>query len=405
MTDPESDRVVAAQLRLVPAGVIVGVLAGLSSAAFLTALRWVTDRRIAWPWTIWLLPLAGLAIGIVNLRWGGRANRGNRLVMAEIESYDEGVPAKMAPLVLWGTLMTHAFGGSAGREGTALQMSASLTDGLARRVGLSHEDRRTLLIAALSAAFGAVFGVPWAGVVFGLEVAPATWQRRLRAVPACVVAAFIGDRLVGALGVTHTQYVAIHAPSAHDLAAVALAAPAFGLCAWLFLHLTSLISREWRRRVTRSPLHPMLGGVIVVALTLALGTRDYNGLSLPLITRSFSLVEVGLWVWAIKLVMTAITVGSGFAGGEVTPLFVMGATLGAGIGNAVGGPVTLLAAVGLVATFGAAAHAPIACFVMGLELFGPSAALPLAVGCVIARVCTSKRSLYDHEHEPVSGAR
>ena len=391
----------ARQVRLVAAGVVVGGLAGAASAGFLRSLDWATETRIAHAWLLWLLPVAGAAMAWVGAQYGGRAGGGNRLTMSQIHAFGDGVPARMAPLVYVGTIATHLFGGSAGREGTALQMAAGLTDGLASRVRLVPEDRRLLLIAALAAGFGSVFGVPWAGIVFAMEIAPTPWRERAVALPAAVVAALLGDRVVGWMGVHHTAYPDITGVRWRDALIAALVAPAFGIAAWLFIRLTEAIKEHLASRVAAPAIRAVLGGLAVIALTLLVGTRDYNGLSLPLLGRAFGLVEVGLGVWALKLLLTAVTVGSGYAGGEVTPLFVIGATLGAAIAHATGGPVLVLAAVGMMATFGAAVNASTACVVMGVELFGWGPIVPLVVGCGIARLCSSGRTLYAHEVVPV----
>lgn len=396
---------VARSVRLIPAAALVGLAAGAASAGFLRSLEWATDTRVDNSWLLWLLPVAGAGMAVVMGRLGGRAVEGNRLTLSQIRSVDDGgVPLRMAPLVYVGTVVTHLFGGSAGREGTALQMAAGLTDGVARRASLSVEDRRALLVAALAAGFGSVFGVPWAGVVFAVEISPMPWRRRIPLVPICVVAAVLGDRTVAWLGVHHGDYPSITEVSVADVGVVALVAPLFGVVAWGFIRLTDRIKHELAHRVGPAALRPVLGALAVLALTLMIGSRDYNGLSLPLLDRAFTLVDIGLGVWALKLVMTALTVGSGFAGGEVTPLFVIGATLGAAVGHATGGPVLVLAAVGMMATFGSAVNASAACVVMGVELFGWGPCAPLVVGCVIARWCSSGRSLYADDRVPEEAA-
>ncbi len=157
-------RLVVQLLRWIILGSLVGVLAGLSSAAFLVSLEWATDTFDSTPWLLYLLPLAGLVIGLAYHYGGGRSVEGNNLIIDQIHEPTEWVPRRMAPMVFVGTVVTHLFGGSAGREGTAIQMSGSLTDGLSRVLGLSPQHRRLLLIAALGGGFGAVFGVPLAAL-------------------------------------------------------------------------------------------------------------------------------------------------------------------------------------------------------------------------------------------------
>ena len=385
---------VARHGRLLIGGVAVGAVSGLASAGFLAALDGVTRVHRQTPTLLWLLPAAGLAVGLVFHRWGGRAVGGTRLTMAEIDDLRDGVPLRMAPLVLVGTLMTHLFGGSAGREGTAIQMSAGITDGLGRRLGVVAADQRILLVAALAGGFGSVFGVPWAGLVFALEVAPTTRRRRVVAVLPSMAASWIGHLTVGWVGVAHHRFPRLGATRLPDLGRLAIGGIAFGLVAWSFVALTDHVRSLFGRWVAWPPLRPAAGGAAVILLTLAIGTRDYNGLSLPLLDRALDADDVEMWAFAFKALLTAVTVGSGLPGGEVTPLFVVGATTGATVAGVIGGPVAVIAGVGMVATFGAAANASVACVVMGVELFGWDALAPLVVGCSVARLVSSRRHLY-----------
>ena len=166
----EQARLLVHLVRWILLGAVVGVLAGLASAAFLEALDRVTETREAHPWLLFGLPLAGFAVGLAYHYGGGRSSGGNNLIIDEIHDPQAWVPRRMAPLVFAGTVATHLFGGSAGREGTAIQMAGSLTDGFARVARMARLDRRLLLIAAIAGGFGSVFGVPLAGCVFALEV-------------------------------------------------------------------------------------------------------------------------------------------------------------------------------------------------------------------------------------------
>ena len=229
MTQPHEEHhawgggVRAVAARLVLAGA-VGVLAGLSSAAFLVSLNWATRTREAHPWLIPLLPLCGLVIGALYHYVGRDSAAGNNLVLDEIHQPSAWVPRRMAAMVLLGTIGTHLFGGSAGREGTAIQMAGSLTDGMDRALGITGRERRILLLAAIGGGFSAVFGVPWAGIVFALEV-QAVGRLRWTAAPAVAVAAVVGDAVVRALHVHHTPYPIIDVDT-WDLALLAKVAMA-----------------------------------------------------------------------------------------------------------------------------------------------------------------------------------
>ncbi|MBI5089844.1 MAG: chloride channel protein [Actinobacteria bacterium] len=377
-------------------GAVVGVLAGLSSAAFLEALRWVTEVRLDHGWLIALLPAGGLAIGAVYHYLGGRSAGGSVLIIDEIHEPTTWVPRRMAPLVFGGTVATHLFGGSAGREGTAIQMSGSLTDAFSRHARLGPADRRMLLIASLGGGFGAVFGVPFAGWVFALEVRTGGRMRFDACLPA-LVASFVGDAVVRGLGVEHTplpELAPVHL-SAALVAKVVLAGVAFGLTSRLFVTVTHELKRLCSRLLPWTPARLMAGGIAVLALTAVVGNRDYLGLSLPLITKA---VVGGAGIvggaFALKLVFTAVTLGSGFPGGEVTPLFVIGATLGVTMGRMLDVPIPLMAAVGFVSVFAGAANTPIACAVMGIELFGWEGAALFVVGCVVSFAMSSHHGIY-----------
>jgi H+/Cl- antiporter ClcA len=302
----------------------------------------------------------------------------------------------MAPLILAGTLVTHLFGGSVGREGTAIQMSGSLSDLAARILRLRPADRRLFLVAAIAGGFGSVFGVPLAGCVFALEV-QAVGRVRYDAIVPAMTASLVGDLVVRGLGVHHTPVptlaeVNLTVPL---IAKVAVAGLAFGLAALAFAQLTHLVEQLFRAKVRWPPLRPVIGGVLVIAMTALVGSRAYLGLSTPLVTSALAGgIGVAGAAFALKLVFTSVTLGSGFVGGEVTPLFVIGATLGASLAHPLGLPVPLLAGIGFVAVFAGAANTPLACTIMGVELFGSGAIVPLAVGCIASYLASGEHGIY-----------
>ncbi len=392
----EQARLVAHLVRWTACGAVVGVLAGLSSAAFLQSLTWATDARLDHGWLIYLLPFAGLAVGLAYHHLGGRSGGGSSLIIDEIHDPVSWVPRRMAPLVFIGTVITHLFGGSAGREGTAIQMSGSLTDGLSRVARLGPGDRRLMLIAALAGGFGAVFGVPIAGCVFALEV-QAVGRMRYDALIPALSASVVGDLVVRAVGVTHVaqpQLDDVHL-SAALVGKVVVAGLAFAMASIVFIELVHGIKRAFAATVAWPPARPFIGGLGVVGLVHVVGSRDYLGLSVPLITKATAGgVGIVAGAFALKLLFTAVTLGAGFQGGEVTPLFVIGATLGVTMGRLLGAPVPLMAAAGFVAVFAGAANTPLACTVMGVELFGGAGVTVFAVACVVSYVFSSHRSIY-----------
>jgi H+/Cl- antiporter ClcA len=378
---------------------IVGVLSGSASAIFLVSLDYATDVRIHHPWLLYLLPVAGLAIGLFYRYLGRGLDGGNNLILEEIHDPQSKIPARLAPVILVATVATHLFGGSAGREGTAVQMGGSLASWLARLLRLEMHDLRTLVMAGVSGGFGSVFGTPIAGMIFGLEVL-AIGRMRYDALVPCLIGSAVGHWTClfwfAFWGGAHGEY-AIHSHveiTALLIGKILLAAPLFGLASIFFSELTHALQALFARIASWPPARPLIGGVVLILLTKLVGTEDYLGLSLPLLHRPFDGEPVRNFDFAWKLVFTAITLGAGFKGGEVTPLFVIGATLGATLGAWLGVPIDFLAALGFVAVFAAAANTPLACTAMGIELFGATHALPIAIACVGAYLWAGHRGIY-----------
>lgn len=376
-------------------GSIVGVLSGTASAVFLVTLNWATSVRIANPMLLFLLPLGGFVIGWSYFRIGGSAARGNNLVIEQVHLNKDPIPLRMAPMVLIGTVLTHLFGGSAGREGTAIQMGASLADWLRRVLRLEGEDRRLLVLAGISGGFGSVFGTPIAGFVFALE-APSMGRIRYEGVIPCLTAALVGDLVTRAWGVSHSHYPAMAEIGINPLLllAVVLAGVGFGWVSLLFIELLELIKRTSRKFIGYSPLRPVLGGLLIIGLALVLGKQDYLGLSLPLIQNTMNGTGVEPLAFLLKVIFTAVTLGTGFVGGEVTPLFVMGATAGYSFGRLLGVDPAFMAAIGFVAVFAGASNTPLACTIMAVELFGGGSLLYVGVGCFVAYMASGHRGIY-----------
>lgn len=377
-----------------PLALLVGLLAGSASAFFLVALDWATATRLAHRWLIWLLPLAGFAVGWLYLRFGREVEAGNNLLIDQIHDPDKVIPLRMAPLVLGGTVLSHLFGASVGREGTAVQMGGTLADQLTHVFRLRHEDRRTLLMAGISAGFASVFGTPLAGAVFALEVL-ALGRLRSNALFACLVAAIAADRSCLLWGVHHTHYLIGTIPplAPWPLLAAGLAGIAFGLAGRLFADCTHALGGWVKRKVAYAPLRPLLGGIAIALAAAALPIDAYLGLGIPTIQAAF-VQPLAPWDFAGKLILTVVSLGSGFKGGEVTPLFYIGATLGNALAPLLHLPPGLLAGLGFVAVFAGAANTPLASTLMAIELFGGEIGVYAAIACVLSYLFSGHTGIY-----------
>lgn len=376
-------------------GALVGAICGVASSAFLYALGYVTALREGHAALVWALPLAGLAIGALYERFGAPVRGGNDLVIDTLHDLGPRIPLRMAPMVLAGTVLTHLFGGSAGREGTAVQMGASLSDALAARLHAAPATRHALLAAGVAGGFGSVFGTPAAGTVFALELV-VLGQLSYAALLPALAAALVGDLTTHALGPAHMVYAQLAPVPATPwllLKWVPFAA-AVALMVTAFIELTHWLKGMGAARIPRLPVRMMVGGALVVLGARLLGTDAYLGLSLPTLARALVDPTLPAYAFAAKLLLTAITLGAGFLGGEVTPLFVMGAALGNLLAAPLALPLELAAAVGLAASFGCAANAPLALAVMAVELFGATI-LPHALAvCVLSYLLTGHRGIY-----------
>lgn len=384
--------------RSLTAAAVLGLVSGVLIHGFLAGLLWVTATREHHRWLLAVLPIAGLVMGTIIARVGGMTLGGTRRTMTEIRHPVAGVPWRMAPVAFLGTLTTHLFGGSAGREGTALQITGGVAGGIGAQLRWTSWEQRRLLIVSLAAGFGAVFGVPWAGMVFAFEVAPASVSARVRALAASAVAVMIAHGVVERLGSRHTIYP--RAPMSWSGGAwwrLWFVAIAVGIGAWVFPRFVEAVDRALRRIHDQRGVRMALGGTVVAALVVVFNAWDETGLSLGVLSRAVD-GDANWRSFVLKLVLTAATLGAGFPGGEVTPSFVMGATLSVTVAEWLGSThatVLIAARLGFVALFGAAANAPLAATVMGVELFGWSMAPVLLVGCVIARVVSGSHHIYE----------
>lgn len=374
---------------------LIGLSSGSASALFLSTLDLVTNFRESHIWIIVFLPIAGFCVGWVYHRYGKEVEGGNKILLKAIQDPHQKItPWIMAPFIYVGTLLTHLFGGSAGREGTALQMSGAIADQFSKPFALNEQERKTLLIAAIAAGFGAVFGTPLAGFIFALEI-----NRRSKlsyhSILPTFISAILADMVTRAWGVPHTLYIVDIIPSISwiNMGYTVLAGILFGACAFVFTNLMHLTSYQYKKRIPYSPMRPFIGGVILILLFWWIGNSKYMGLGIPVIVQSFS-EQMEVYDFALKLLLTVLTLAAGFKGGEVTPLFFIGALLGNALSIWIPLPLALLSGLGFVSVFAGATNAPLACMVMAMELFGKEIMPYAMIACFVAYLLSGKSSIY-----------
>ena len=373
---------------------IAGALIGSASALLLVSLDFVTNYRESHLWIIALLPVAGLVIGLIYHYLGSSIVKGNNYLIEEIHSPKDIIPLKMAPLIYIGTVITHLFGGSAGREGTAVQMGGAIADQFSRIFKLKQRDHKIMIMVGISAGFASVFGTPLAGAVFALEVI-IVGRMRYEAILPSFLAAIFAHLTCHTWGVAHTHYSSPDVPSLSVLNILLVIGVGIlcGLAAMLFSRMVHFWSEQAKDKVKYAPLRPFLGGIVIAVRLWLLGTTKYFGLGVATFVESFS-VQQEWYSFLLKILLTTFTIGVGFKGGEVTPLFFIGATLGSALFCIIPLPMALLAGIGFVAVFSGATNTPIACTLMGIELFGAESGIYIGLACVVAYMFSGHTGIY-----------
>lgn len=349
--------------------IIVGAIVGLCGTAFYFALSLVTVLRTQNTWLIFLLPLGGLGIVAMYRFLHNEKDTGTNLVISAIHSDDE-LPLRMAPLIFVSTLITHLFGGSAGREGAALQMGGSIGNALGKLFHFDDKDKHVMIMCGMSAAFSALFGIPMAAAILPMEMVSVGVMYYIALVP-CVISSLVAHGIAYSFGVSNEMFIIRSIPKFGIITSIEISVLAI-LCALVSILFCVLLHKSedlYKRFFTNPYIRVIAGGCIVIVLTLLVGNQDYNGTGINIIEHCIN-GTVRPEAFLLKMIFTALTLGAGYKGGEIVPSFFTGAAFGCLFGNLLGFSPTLCTAVGMTAVFCGVTNCPITSLLISFELFG-----------------------------------
>jgi len=348
---------------------ITGLVVGSIATMFHFSITIATMVREASPWVIFLLPIGGLIIVRCYRLVKDEKELSTNSVLSAIHS-NEKLPLKMAPLIFVSTVITHLFGGSAGREGAALQLGGSIGNGLGALFHFDDDDKHIMIMCGMSAAFAALFGTPMAAAIFSMEVISVGIMQYSALVP-CVIASLSAFSVAQAFGVGQEQFLVDWVPnftifSATKVTILAVLCAVLSIAFCIMLHQTEHLYKK----LFKNPyLRIVIGGCLIIVLTLLVGDQTYNGTGMHVIEEAME-GHVVPYSFLLKMLFTALTIGAGYKGGEIVPSFFIGATFGCLFGNIIGFAPDLCAAVGMTSLFCGVTNCPITSLLISFELFG-----------------------------------
>ena len=375
--------------------IIVGLTGGVVGSAFHISVEFVTELRHLNKWLILLLPAGGVVIAALYRLFKRSGKIDTNRVIDSVRS-EESVPLVMAPLIFVSTVITHLLGGSAGREGAALQLGGSIGYALGKVFRLDKKDKHIIVMSGMSAVFAAVFGTPVTAMFFALEVTSVGVMYYAGLVP-CVVSAFVASQTAlffGIAPVNFTKTITIEPMTVKLILGIIVLAALCALVSTLFCFSIHKCERFCKRFVPNKFLCAFLGGIVIILLTYMIGTTDYNGAGMDVISSAIIKGDARWYDFLLKILFTAITIAAGFKGGEIVPSFFIGSTFGCVMAPLLGIDPSLGAAIGFVAVFCGVVNCPVASFVLAIEVFGGDVALPFAVVCAVSYMMSGYSSLY-----------
>ena len=349
--------------------IISGVVVGSVGTVFYFSMSFVTNLRNNYPWLIYLLPIGGLAIVGAYHLMHDENDTGTNLVLSAIHSGDH-LPLRMAPLIFISTLITHLFGGSAGREGAALQLGGSIGNGIGRLFRFDEKDKHIMIMCGMSAAFSALFGTPMAAAIFSMEVVSVGIMHYSALVP-CVISSLIAHGIATSAGASTETFIIEEMPIFNVGTAIRVSLLAI-LCALVSIVFCVMLhqAEHLYKKYFKNPfIRIFFGGCLIIVLTICVGDQRYNGTGIDIIERCFE-GNVRPEAFFMKMLFTALTLGAGFKGGEIVPSFFTGAAFGCLFGNLTGFSSTLCSAIGMTAVFCGVTNCPITSLLISFELFG-----------------------------------
>ena len=375
-------------------GGLLGAVGGLLGTFFHWVLEEVGVLRTAQPILIYFLPVVGLVIvGLYKLTGMDKTRGTNEMIDAVNEKRD--INPLLVPAIFIATALTHLFGGSAGREGAALQLGGTLGSIVGRLLHLSPEDRQVMILSGMSAVFAALFGTPLTAALFSVEFIAVGNFFGPGFLPS-LVAAFTASRIALAFGATPTAFALEKTQplSVAGIAQTAVLAVLVALVSMAFCFVMHKTEQKLAKWLPNPFIRIFVGGCAVVLLTIILRTHDYNGAGMDVVARAILQGQALPWAFALKIIFTAITLGSGYKGGEIVPTFFVGATFGCAVAPLLGMDPGIAAALGMVGMFCCVTNSPFTSIIMGIEIFGGAHLLPFAIMCAIGFVLSGNSGLY-----------
>lgn len=388
-------------LKWLPLSLLVGVVLGLVGTGFHHAIEIATELRAHYSWIIWLLPVAGALIALIYKGLGLEKDPGTNIVLRSVYSEDS-IPFRLAPAIFLGATLTHLTGGSSGREGAALQLGGSIASWIGRMIRLSSKDMVIITMCGMSATFSALFGTPLTAALFPVEVISVGLLHPSALLP-CLLSSLVGFGVAGLFHVAPTAFPVSDIP-ATDVLTIGKTIVLGILCAAvavLFCTVMHQTGALYKKYIPNPVLRGTVGGVLVLILTLLVGSQDYNGAGMHMVEAAIAGSVFG-GAFLLKLLFTAVSLGAGFKGGEIVPVFFVGATFGCVVAPLIGLPASFGAAAGLVAVFCGVVNCPLASFILSIELFGGQGLILFAVVVYVSHLMSGYIGLYHDQRMPYS---